>query len=138
MKKMGKLLWAAVVLCACFLLWGCKRGADIYTNTSLSVVDVQPAGEVPAAVKYPSVYIQFSQPVVAVSALSEPYDTCEYMSITPPLKGVYRWYSTSLLCFEPSEPVIPQRKYTVTIPASVQAVDGTRISGMREYEFRTE
>ncbi len=143
--KMRRLIrcFVAVLLCVGFLLSGCNKnngtsGGVETDDTELYIIDMQPAGELPAAVKYPSVYVQFSKPVVAVSVLGEPSDTSEYMSITPPLKGVYRWYGTSLLCFESSDPVIAQREYTVTIPESVKSVDGTRVSGQLEYHFHTE
>ena len=146
--KTKRLLQCAVIAGAGFLLcagllFGCRKnngtsGSVETDDTDLYIIDMQPAGELPAAVKYPSVYVQFSKPVVAVSVLGEPSDTSEYMSITPPLKGVYRWYGTSLLCFESSDPVIAQREYTVTIPESVKSVDGTRVTGQLEYHFHTE
>ena len=138
----------AVIVATGFLLcigvlFGCKKKNETAQavknpDTDLYIIDMQPAGELPAAVKYPSVYVQFSQPMISVSVLGEPSDTSKYMSITPPLKGVYRWYGTSLLCFESSEPVIAQRDYTVTIPNSVKSVEGIRVSGQLEYHFHTE
>ena len=135
---------AVVVLCAGFLLPGCSAKDSSNTGetdgTALSIIDMQPAGELPSAVKYPSVYVLFSKPVVPLSVLGEPSDTSEYMKIEPPLKGVYRWYGTSLLCFDSSEKVLPQREYTVTVAENIKAVDGSKLpaDSVRSFNFRTE
>lgn len=112
--------------------------ADNGAVTDLYVLDMQPDGQLPADVTYPSVYIQFSQPVAPLSVLGEPSDTSEYVKINPPLKGVFRWYGTSLLSFDSSEPVIPQREYTVTVSKDIVSSDGTPISGPLRFSFYTE
>ena len=104
----------------------------------LFVMDFQPAGELPTAVKYPAIYVQFSKAVVPVAKLGEPSDKSDLMKIEPPLKGVFRWYGTSLLCFDAEEAVIPQREYKVTLSKDITAVDGSPISGQRVFTFRTE
>ena len=47
----------------------------------LFVMDFQPAGELPAAVKYPAIYVQFSKAVVPVAKLGEPSDKSDLMKI---------------------------------------------------------
>lgn len=104
----------------------------------LFVMDFQPAGQLPTAVKYPAIYVQFSKPVVPVAKLGQPSNTSDLMKIDPPLEGVFRWYGTSLLSFDASEGVIPQREYTVTLSDSIVSVDGSPITGQRIFTFRTE
>ena len=62
----------------------------------LFVMDFQPAGQLPTAVKYPAIYVQFSKPVVPVARLGQPMESSDLMRIDPPLEGVFRWYGTSL------------------------------------------
>ncbi|MEE0133162.1 MAG: MG2 domain-containing protein [Treponema sp.] len=138
--------WNILWTCLCILLLGglvlsCKSDDVVerpVDENGLFVMDFQPAGELPAAVKYPAIYVQFSKPVVPVAKLGEPSDKSDLMKIEPPLKGVFRWYGTSLLSFDAEEAVIPQREYKVTLSDSISSVDGSPISGQLVYTFRTE
>ena len=138
--------WNILWTCLCILLLGglvlsCKSDEVVerpVDENGLFVMDFQPAGELPAAVKYPAIYVQFSKPVVPVAKLGEPSDKSDLMKIEPPLKGVFRWYGTSLLSFDAEEAVIPQREYKVTLSHDITSVDGSPISGQLVYTFRTE
>ena len=131
------------VACICALALGiiaCGSGGKTEVEQpmdqeGLFVMDFQPAGQLPTAVKYPSIYVQFSKPVVPVAKLGQ---TSDLMKIDPPLEGVFRWYGTSLLSFDASQGVIPQREYTVTLSDSIVSVDGSPITGQRIFTFRTE
>ncbi len=141
---MKSMFWKVACICALTLgLISC--GSDGKTEVErpmdedgLFVMDFQPAGQLPTAVKYPAVYVQFSKPVVPVAKLGQPSDKSDLMKIEPPLEGVFRWYGTSLLSFDASEAIIPQREYTVTLSDSIVSVDGSPISGQRIFTFRTE
>ncbi|HCA19090.1 MAG TPA: hypothetical protein DEO40_00250 [Treponema sp.] len=102
------------------------------------VIDFSPDGELPSEVRNPSISVQFSEPVVALQSLGEQSDKSPYVTIDPPIKGVFRWYGTSLLSFECSEAAIPQKKYTVKIAPDMVSVSGKTISGKLEYSFHTE
>ena len=97
-----------------------------------------PVDFLPAEVKRPSIYLTFSQPVVPLSMLGEPMRSSNIVTIDPPLDGVYRWYGTRLLSFDPDEEAIPQRRYAVSVSPSVQSLGGKSLSGIREFSFRTE
>ena len=103
-----------------------------------SVVQVTPQKELPASVRYPAIQIQFSQPVVPLKKLGEPATATEVFSITPALKGVYRWYGTSILSFESDSEVLPQKEYTIAINPELKSTDGTKISGNLTYTFHSE
>ena len=131
-KKRNILIFT--VICVVAFLVGCDSksvpdASFTEPDTGLYVIDMQPAGVLPVAVKYPSVYVQFSLPVVSVSKLGEPADVSEYMTIDPPLEGVFRWYGTSLLCFDSDTAVVPQRKYTVTLSDDITAVHNQGVEG---------
>lgn len=141
LKKLNILWICCFVVVLGIVLFSCKSDDVVeqpVDKDGLFVMDFQPAGELPAAVKYPAIYVQFSKAVVPVAKLGEPSDKSDLMKIEPPLKGVFRWYGTSLLCFDAEEAVIPQREYKVTLSDDITAVDGSHISGQRVFTFRTE
>ena len=141
LNKWNIFLTSVFILLLGGLVFSCKSDDVVerpVDENGLFVMDFQPAGELPTAVKYPAIYVQFSKPVVPVAKLGEPSDKSDLMKIEPPLKGVFRWYGTSLLSFDAEEAVIPQREYKVTLSDSITSVDGSPISGQRVFTFRTE
>ena len=138
----------ALIACMGILFVGCKKksagtaaqSASSYSdeNTEFTVISFTPEDELPASVKFPSIQVQFSKPVVALQKLGEPSDKSDVFTIEPPIAGVFRWYGTSLLSFESSESVIPQKEYTIKINPKLTSTDGTKISGQTEYKFHSE
>ena len=108
------------------------------SDEPFQIVDFGPKEEVPSEVKYPSIYVVFSQPVVPLKRLGAPMASSDIMEIDPPLKGVYRWYGTRLLSFDADEEALPQRQYTVTIKNSVESLGGKPLQGKRTFRFHTE
>lgn len=140
-------VWGGLVACLFVFVLGsltsCGSGGKTEVEKpideeGLFVMDFQPAGQLPTAVKYPAIYVQFSKPVVPVARLGQPMESSDLMRIDPPLEGVFRWYGTSLLSFDASQAIIPQREYTVTLSDSIQSVDGSPLTGQRIFTFRTE
>ena len=112
---------------------------DVNKNKdSFHVVSVSPQGSLSSTVKFPSIQVQFSKPLVALEKLGQPSDKNMAVTIDPPLKGVFRWYGTSLLSFDCSDQLIPQMEYTIKISPNVTSIDGDIITGPLEYHFRTE
>ena len=106
--------------------------------TDFFVESVSPNEEVPSSVSFPSIQVQFSKPVVALQKLGEPITKSDVVSITPKLNGVFRWYGTSLLSFDCSDALIPQKEYAITVNPDLKSADGTAISGPVCYTFHTE
>ena len=139
-----------LVLCLVFAITGCnkkKNGGNKLTsagsnslseNGEFSVISVTPQGELSSSVRYPSIQIQFSEPVVPLQKLGEPSDTSDIVSISPAIKGVFRWYGTSLLSFECSEQVIPQKEYTIKVSDKITSVADRKITGNLSYSFYPE
>jgi hypothetical protein len=118
-----------------------SSGAQVVIEESsdpFSIVDFGPQDELPAEVRKPSVYVLFSQPVIPLKMLGEPAKESPYISIEPPIKGVYRWYGTRLLSFDADEEALPQRLYTVTVKDSVKSLGGKSLTGVKSFSFRTE
>ncbi|MDR2899957.1 MAG: alpha-2-macroglobulin, partial [Treponema sp.] len=109
------------------------------SDEPFTIVDFGPSGDLPSEIKKPSIYAVFSQPVVPLAKLGEVIrEDAAVFTISPPLKGVYRWYGTKLLSFEPDDAVIPQQKFTVTVSERLQSLGGKRLAGNRSFEFETE
>jgi len=86
----------------------------------------------------PSIYVIFSQPVHKLSALEAPSDSSDIMTITPPLKGVFRWYGTKHLAFEASEPADPGQDYTITINENLKSLSKAKLTGATTFVSKAE
>ncbi len=111
---------------------GAKGETDFFIET------VFPNEEVPSTVKFPSIQIQFSQPVVALEKLGEPITKTDVVKISPDLKGVFRWYGTSLLSFDCSDDLIPQKEYFITVNPDLVSIKNEALSGPNVFSFHTE
>jgi uncharacterized protein YfaS (alpha-2-macroglobulin family) len=105
---------------------------------SLTVIDWGPQGEFSSAVQRPSIYVIFSQPMVPLAGLGAVSGTSPIVEISPPIKGVFRWYGTGFLSFEGDEPCQAQQTYTITVAPDAVSVYGQGISGERVFNFHTE
>lgn len=107
-------------------------------DSSFKVVDYGPVGELPVEMKHPTIYIMFSHPVVPIGKLGDVMTESNIIEVKPKVKGIYRWYGTKLLSFEPSEKYLPQRKYLVIINKDTKSLGGKKIEGNRKFNFNTE
>ena len=107
-------------------------------KTGFYVEGVTPQGELSASVKFPSIQVVFSEPVVPLAKLGEPSDRSDAVTITPAVKGVFRWYGTGILSFDATDELIPQKKYTVRVNQKLVSLKGEKISGQTAFSFQTE
>ena len=136
--------FCAALLAVFAVVTGCSKlkgtGAQCAHGGSddFQVISFTPQGELPDEVQFPSIQVQFSEPVTPLSALGEPSATSDIVTIEPALKGVFRWYGTSLLSFECADAVVPQQAYTIKINPKTVSISGKTISGQLTYSFHTE
>ncbi len=104
---------------------------------SLAVVEHAPTGEVPWENLEGGVWALFNKPVVPLARLGKPAATSEVMSLHPAPPGVFRWYGSRLLSFEPQGPLAPATEYTVLLDPKLKAQDGSGLAGMDAFRFRT-
>jgi uncharacterized protein YfaS (alpha-2-macroglobulin family) len=107
------------------------------------ITDFGPRDELPQEIKKPSIYVVFSQPVVPLAKLGDPIRVKASSKdglfiIEPPLDGVYRWYGSRLLSFEPDAESMPQRRYTITVSDRIKSLGGKSLQGERSFSFETE
>ena len=140
--------YVLILAALCALAAGCSKksatterfssSANELKSDEFGVIDFIPNGELPSSVTFPSIQVQFSEPVASLKELGEPSDKSDIFTIEPPLKGVFRWYGTSLLSFESSEKVIPQKEYTARINPKTKSAGGKPIKGNLTYSFYSE
>ncbi|MDE7227748.1 MAG: Ig-like domain-containing protein [Treponemataceae bacterium] len=109
------------------------RSKNKNKDAPFTVADWGPRGTLPAEVRYPSFYVLFSEPVVALSALGTQSDKSEFFSVEPAIAGVFRWNGTSLLSFDCTEPADPLCTYTITVSDNVTSLDGKPLTGERVF-----
>lgn len=97
-----------------------------------------PQQTVRAASEMPVFYVEFSLPVRSLTALEKPDASSDYMSITPPIAGVFRWYGTQMLSFEASEHAEPGVSYTITVKDGVRSLGGKELQGERVFRTKAE
>ena len=108
------------------------------TSEPLTVIDWGPRGEFTSAVQRPSIYVIFSQQMIPLTSLGEQSSLSPVVSITPAIKGSFRWYGTNFISFEAEEPCQSQQIYTITVAANARSISGNTISGDRIFTFSTE
>ncbi len=103
-----------------------------------TVTDWGPQGRVIADSENASFYVVFSQPVRSLAALTDPTDKSDIMTITPALKGVFRWYGTKHLAFEAEEAADPATEYTITISKDTKSLGGTPLKGQTTFKTKAD
>ncbi|MGP1577587.1 MAG: MG2 domain-containing protein [Treponema sp.] len=117
------------------------RGAEtieLAQQEPFTVADWGPKGKIPAAASAPAFYVVFSLPVKAIGVLDKPEAASPYLAISPAVKGIFRWYGSRCLAFEPQEGLIPGQDYTMTVQEECRALNGKKIQGKRQFTVRSE
>ncbi|MET0637089.1 MAG: MG2 domain-containing protein [Chitinophagaceae bacterium] len=96
------------LLVGTIFLTACNRNA-----VSLSYTNAK--GEVP---QLGNLVFRFNQALVKDSMLNN-WDSSDYVSFKPELKGRFRWQSPDELVFSPSEPLSPATTYSASVNKSV-------------------
>ncbi len=109
-------------------------------DSPLTIVDFGPVGVLPVEMRQPTIYVVFSHSIVPLSRLGAPMKESPYMKITPPVPGIFRWYGSKLLSFEPEESFFAgvQRTYQVTISPDVQSLGKKKLGKAHSFEFFNE
>ncbi len=102
------------------------------------IAETGPSGTVPHENLEGGVWVLFNKPVVALARLSKPITASSVLSISPRVDGVFRWYGSRLLAFEPKGQLAPATEYTFRVSKSLRSLEGETLSGDTEFTFRTE
>ncbi|MCR4822572.1 MAG: alpha-2-macroglobulin [Treponema sp.] len=103
-------------------------------DREFTVSDWGPKTEIPAQVRYPSFYVLFSKPVTSLASLNQQFDGSRYFTVSPAIKGTYRWQGSSLLTFDTEEAVNPLQVYTITLSDQVKSLSGQELKGEKVFK----
>lgn len=104
------------------------------SDGSLAVVAAGPRGPASGAAT-PS--ITFSKPVAPLEAATASRTRPPPASISPAVEGEWRWLGSATVEFAPARPLPEGTRFTVTVPAGLVAVDGSRLAEPYAYTFET-
>ncbi len=105
---------------------------------AFAVDDVGPTGTVAHENLEGGVWVLFNKPVVALKTLEKPATSSGILAISPRVDGIYRWYGSRLLAFEPKSQLAPATEYTFTVSPSLRSLAGEPLTGTTRFSFRTE
>jgi NADH-quinone oxidoreductase subunit C len=80
--------------------------------------------------------VGFSKPMVPLDRAGTA-DTTRRFEIEPAVEGEYRWLGSQVLTFVPARPLPLSSTFTVTVPAGVQALDGSALAEAYSFSFET-
>ena len=102
----------------------------------LSILDCNPKDKIPDELtRNLSLTLLFSKPMVPLAKLGEVISSIKNVTISPPLEGIFRWYGSSILAFEPKGALEPLCKYTITVKAGMEGLFGAKLDKDYSYTF---
>jgi hypothetical protein len=102
------------------------------------VSEVGPSGTVPHENLEGGIWVLFNKPVIALRTLDKPATSSTILAISPRVEGIYRWYGSRLLAFEPKGQLAPATEYTFSVSKSLRSLEGEPLTGDTRFTFRTE
>lgn len=100
----------------------------------LEVVRFAPEGRVPLA---PHASVTFSQPMVAVTGVSDLAVEAAPAKLTPEPDGEWRWVGTKTLLFQPKTRFPMATRYAFEVPAGTTSATGGRLEHAFRFHFET-
>ncbi len=109
---------------------------SLHAQQAVQIVSATPKGKTGSLAEAQRIVVTFNQPMVALKGLSEPMSSGPFV-IVPNVAGTFRWLGTSSIEFQPSAPLTPATKFTVTIPAGLKAVSNATLAQPYSWTFET-
>ncbi|HET9155102.1 MAG TPA: Ig-like domain-containing protein, partial [Myxococcaceae bacterium] len=81
--------------------------------------------------------ITFSRPVVALMSVEEQKALAPPASLSPAVEGEWRWIGSASVEFVPKAPLPFATRFTVTVPARLKGVDGSKLEEAYTWSFDT-
>lgn len=147
--------WTAAALCwvALSSLPGCTRSgpsSSLPPELPKELLDVLPEGEKrPVEVVMASprgslttldphavIAISFNQPMVPLRPVSLD-ESIDFVEISPPLEGRFRWKGSATLTFEPKAPLPYATRYKVRLKSGLKSWSGQALAAPFEFDFIT-
>ncbi len=106
-------------------------------DDALQVVEVLPAPGTPNVAGDAVITVIFDRPVVPLGSVAQMQDLPNPLQITPAIDGTGEWLNTAIYTFRPAIAWGGGVTYTVTVPAGLQAADGTTLDSPFSWGFTT-
>ncbi len=139
--------WSALVITACAGSQPAAKppnvaadGAPLQLGSEepdlgLRLVSAAPEGEIDSEAV--QIHLLFTRPMRALGLAGE--QPTPAIAIEPNIEGDWKWVGTNGLLFVPNKGAVqPATKYTVQVPSSLVALDGSPLQAGREFSFETE
>lgn len=110
--------------------------AAVIDDRYLSVVQATPEGKISLGDERKEIFVVFSHPVVPLGVLEE--TTKGAFTVSPKVKGRYRWYGSRICAFVPDEDWQQGGEYAVAVNADTVAVTGQKLKDAKRFKFRME
>lgn len=110
--------------------------ADTYDDSILSVIQVTPEGVLKTTERKKEIYVVFNHPLVPIAALDD--ETKGVFSISPEVKGKFRWHGSRICSFIPDQAWSSDIEYTVNIPAGLKSINGEKLPKDYKFKFKIE
>ncbi|MFA6008554.1 MAG: alpha-2-macroglobulin family protein [Desulfobacteraceae bacterium] len=137
MKRRYFLVSAMVVLLFAPLCFAAFDSKDFAARKGLEITRITPEGQdVPPGQE---IVIQFSKPVVPLGRMERRADEMP-VTITPAVKGQWRWLNTSALSLQMDEAhaLKPATRYTVIVKPGIKTMDGETLRKDVSHVFVTQ
>ncbi len=125
-----------LVSCACVWAVLCVSATTLSAQPALTVVSMQPSGEVASSPQANEIRIVFSEPMVTLGKIPDPV-RAPFVRITPAVSGSFRWSGTTILIFTPERPLPFSTRYEVTVDTTATAVSGRKLDRTVTFDFTT-
>lgn len=102
---------------------------------SLRVVDFSPEGQIRSTDLKKEALIVLNHPIVPLARLEE--TTTGAFTITPPVKGKFRWYGSRVSAFIPEQGYSPGTTYSIQVRKDLSALNGKKIQNVPSMTFST-
>lgn len=106
----------------------------IADGTQLQIVAARPVG---AAERGAQIAVTFSRPVVALQSAQELARRIPALLLEPPVEGSWSWLGSATLEFVPTALLPLDTRFSVTVPAGIESLDGARLEQPYRFEFAT-
>lgn len=129
MRRLIAMLWIGLVVAA---------QAAPEQSQSLKVLSAAPTGAIEQSSDANEIRVIFSEPMVPLGRVPSNPDV-PWASITPAIKGSFRWSGTTILMFtpDPATPLPLATRYTMTIAASATSASGQKLGAPYSFSFTT-
>jgi len=108
----------------------------VYDDSILSVIQATPDGKILLTEGRREIYVVFNHPLVPLASLEK--ETKGVFTVSPGVKGKYRWYGSRICAFIPDEVWAADTEYTVKIPAGLKSLNNKKLGKDYTFKFNVE